>query len=341
MRSRLHDATLSSLATAVLLLAGFAHPPRNARQEVFEETRELEAKSRILPGVGAGVETLRRDSRGRYAVLAAPAQSISFYAADGKLLEEIPAGKAKHPLIASAADFDVDAQGSLYVADRGANAIKIFDAAGKLRQAIPLQAPASLAALSNGEIAAAGLGTKRLVEIFSAEGKLLREFGDLSSAAEHETLNRFLNLGHLATDNAGNVYYAFAYMPEPSVRRYDRNGAVAFDVSLKTLEFEPEALAMRREIAQQDDRGSDPSFKMIISAMGVDSRNQHVWLALGSELMELNQDGDRLATYRVFAPHGESLRPVSILPEPQRLLLADNQLGIYELSLPDQKPVEH
>jgi hypothetical protein len=340
MRARYYEGFPCLLAAAALLVAGLAHPARKAQDEQFEEARDLTAKSRLLPSVGTGVEMLRRDSRGRYGVLAAPAQSIRFYAADGKLLEEIPAGKAKHPLISDAVDFDVDAQGSLYVADRGANAIKVLDATGKLRQAIPFQAPASLAVLPKGEIAATGLRGNHLVEIFSADGKLLREFGELDALAEHEALNRFLNLGRLATDDAENVYYAFSYMPEPSVRKYDHNGSIAFDVSLKTLEFQPEGMAMRREIVSQDERGSPPSFKMIVNAFGVDPQSQHVWLALGSELLELDPEGNRIATYRAITPEGVSLRPVSVLLEPQRLVLADNQLGIYEFSRPVQKPLE-
>lgn len=239
MRHRHHEVFLCLLAAGALLLAVFAHAARGSQDEESEDAHELTAKSRLLPSVRAGVETVRRDARGRYAVLAAPAQSIRFYAPDGKLLEEIPAGKTKHPLISDAADFDVDTQGSLYVADHGANAIKIFDATGNLRRTIPFQAPSSLAVLSTDEFAVVGLQGNHLVEIVSADGKLLREFGELDGMAEHAALNRYLNLGRLATDDAGNVYYAFSYMPEPSVRKFSRAGSAVFDVSLRTSSSSP------------------------------------------------------------------------------------------------------
>jgi hypothetical protein len=341
MRLRHHDVSLFLLAAAViLLLAAFGHPARKAQEDQLEEARDLTAKSRLLPSVGAGVETVRRDSRGRYGVLATPGQSIRFYGIDGKLLEEIPASKSKHSLISDAVDFDVDAQGSLFVADRGANAIKVLDATGKLLQNIPFQTPDSVVALSKGEFAATGLRGNHLVEIFSADGKLLREVGELAALAEHEALSRYLNLGRLATDDAGNVYYIFSYMPEPSVRKYGRDGSMVFDVSLTTLEFQPGALAMRREIVNQDQRGSDPAFKMIINAIGVDRHSEHVWLALGSELLELDANGDRVATYRAITAEGASLRPVSILVEQERLVLTDNHLGIYEFGRPNQKVPE-
>jgi len=49
-----------------------------------------------------------------------------------KPLGDIPSSNHKHPALASATDFDTDPEGRLYVADRGAEAVKIFDAKGML-----------------------------------------------------------------------------------------------------------------------------------------------------------------------------------------------------------------
>ena len=62
--------------------------------------------------------------------------------AAGKLLKKVPAdqaGKGPNPPAPELAgitfgeDLDVDAQGTVYVADRGANAIKIWDTRGDAR----------------------------------------------------------------------------------------------------------------------------------------------------------------------------------------------------------------
>src|SRR6202030_1563869 len=67
-----------------------------------------------------GVEELRRDAAGRYLVLASPGKYISVYAADGRPLGDIPSSDSKHPALISATDFDTDAEGRLYAADRRA-----------------------------------------------------------------------------------------------------------------------------------------------------------------------------------------------------------------------------
>jgi hypothetical protein len=325
----------------LVLLAALGGATHGAHQEPFEEAHDLFAKTRILRDVGPGVEMVRRDAQGHYAVLAAPGQSVRFYSEDGKLLREVPAVNPKHPAIVFAADFDEDARGNLYVADRGGNAIRIFDPQGQLLRSISFQAPNSLVVISKDEFAVTGIRMNHLVEILSTEGKVLREFGDFSDLAEHASLNRFLNMGRLATDDSSHVFYAFTYFPEPMVRKYDRFGQGIFDVILRTLEFAPEGQATRREIFKQDQRDADPSFKPIIDAMGVDAKSQYVWISLGDELLELDQNGDRRATYRTLTPDGASLRPVSILVEPQQLVLASDPLGIYEFPRPDLKTTAH
>src|SRR6202030_1605572 len=133
-----------------------------------------------------GVEELRRDAAGRYLVLASPGKYISVYAADGRPLGDIPSSDSKHPALISATAFDTDAEGRLYAADRGANAVKIFDAKGNLRRAIPIAAPVSIAALPDGEFGLTDLDSRHLLGVYSLDGKLLRGMGDLSEMAEHE-----------------------------------------------------------------------------------------------------------------------------------------------------------
>ena len=68
-----------------------------------------------------------------------------------------------------------------------------------------------------------------------------------------------MNFGHLAADEMGNTYFAFDYLPEPTVRKFDRAGYLALEISLKTLEFQPAAQAARKAIARSEDRKSSRS----------------------------------------------------------------------------------
>jgi hypothetical protein len=300
---------------------------------------ELLARGRVFPEVGPGVRALKRDSAGRYYVLNAPGTAVLVYDVAGKRVGQIPAsgspGTSQPASLVFGNDIDVDSTGRLYVADRGANAVKVFNPDGILALTIPVPAPTSVAALAEGEFAVAITKSARLVTVFDARGRLVREFGEPTEIAERGELKRFLNIGRLAADPASNIYYAFAYLPEPTVRKYDRYGYAAYEIALTALEFQPAAMAARREIQRQE-RGGAPSFKPIITALGVEPTTQEIWIALGGVLLHFNRDGDRRGTYRTFTPEGARIEPTAILVEPQRLLLAADPLGIYEFPRPDK-----
>lgn len=328
-RAALSVAVLAGLAFLAPFLAGARSP-----QEQLDT--ELTARARAFPSIGPGVKALKRDAAGRYYVLAAPGTSVGIHDADGKPLGHIPTAPSKDSGIVFAEDMDVDGAGHVYVADRGANAVKIFDPDGHPVLAIPLVAPTTLVALSGGELAVASMRAQRLVNVFDAHGKLVRDFGDLSGLAEREQLNRFLHMGRLATDAASHIYYAFSYMPEPTIRKYDRYGYAAFEISLTSLEFEPAANATRREIWRQDQRSGEVSLKPMINAIGVDPQTQEIWVALGDRLLLFDRDGNRRSSFRTFTAEGARIEPTAILVEPTRLLLGSDSLGIFEFARPDK-----
>src|SRR5260370_24150040 len=96
---------------------------------VAQEESELTAKLRILPGIGPGLRTMKRGADGRYYVLASPAPGLMVFDGAGKQLlsvNEFPAStagasKSHPPLIAFGEDCDVDAEGKVYWAARGAS----------------------------------------------------------------------------------------------------------------------------------------------------------------------------------------------------------------------------
>lgn len=321
-------AAVAAMALAALGIVGVV------RAQVAE--REIQATARLFPDTGIGLRAIRRDGAGRYYVLTAPGASVRVYASDGKPLGFVPASPSKTSAIVFGQDLDVDSAGHVYVADRGANAVRIYDASGRLALSIPIPAPTSVAALPGGEIAVASARSTHLVEVYDQQGKVVREFGDPSALAERAELNRFLNIGRFVTDPAGDIYYAFSYLPEPTLRKYNRYGYAAFEISLTTIEYQPEAQAVRREIERQDQHSRAPSFKSVVNAVGVDPETQEIWVALGDELAHFDHDGNHLETFRTFTPDGSRLEPVSILVERNRLLLAADPLGIYEFARPDK-----
>ena len=306
---------------------------------------EILAQARIFSGVGPGVRALKRDSAGRYYVLAAPANVIAVFAADGKRAGHIPASDSQAAKIVFAEDIDIDSEGRLLVADRGANAVKIFKVDGSPESTISVSVPTSLAALPDGEFAVASLRADRLVTIYNAQGKTIRSFGDPHDMSSSKELNRYINHGRLSSDSPGYIYFAFTYLPEATIRKYDRFGFAAYEISLphadrestRTVLAPGTAAAPGVDISALARRNQASEIKPVISAFVVDPASQEVWAAMGDELSHFDKDGGLLATYRTATANGTRLEPSAILIESSRILLAVDPLGVYEFSRPDER----
>jgi hypothetical protein len=193
----------------------------------------VEPRARVFPSVGPGVTALKRDSAGRYYILAKPATLISIYNRAGDMLGRIPNAESHGTVIRYAVDIDLGPDGNLFVADRGANAIEIFGPDGSLVAKVPVVAPTSVVALSGGQFAVTSLASTHLVQIIDERGKVIRSFGDPQYITEDEAgNNRVIDWGRIAGDSAGGVYFAFTSLPQPTLRKYDRFGYVAYETSL-------------------------------------------------------------------------------------------------------------
>jgi hypothetical protein len=316
-----------------------------AASSVFaQEEGELLAKRRVFQPVGPGLRTVKRGADGRLYILASPSPGLLVFDAQGKQVLSInelsataPGAKPGHALITFGEDCDVGADGKLYVADRGTNQIQVFSAEGALLRSISVPAPVSIAALPENEVAVATLREPHLVMVFDKNGRDVREFGDPEPLTERAELNRYLNIGQLVTDTQAHLYYAFAYLPEPTVRQYDRLGYAGQDIQYTAIEVMPSARAARKEIERQERRGDQPSIRRVITGVGVDRASDEVWIALGNSLLHFDKDGNRRATYKTYTPEGARLEANTILVEAERLIIGNDPLGIYEFDRPDKK----
>jgi hypothetical protein len=206
-----------------------------------------------------------------------------------------------------------------------------------LLRSISVPAPVSIAAMPEGEVGVATLHEPHLVIVFDKNGRDVREFGDPERIAERAELNRFLNIGKLATDDQGHLYYAFEYFPEPTVRQYDRYGYSGLEIQYTAIEALTTARAVRREIDRQERRGDTPTFKRVLTAVGVDRASGEVWVALHNTLLHFDKDGNRRASYQLYTPEGARLEADTILAEKERLIIGSDPLGIYEFERPQKK----
>ncbi len=302
---------------------------------------DLTAKGRLFPSIGPGLRAVRRGADGRTYILASPSPGLVVMDAKGQQVLAIPTAQpgAKPVLggIVFGEDCDADAEGRIYIADRGGNSVAVFSPNGLLLRSISVPAPTSVAALGEGEVAVATLREPHLVIVFDKNGREVRDFGDPEQISDRADLNRFLNIGDLDTDTKGHLFYAFAYAPEPTVRQYDRQGYSAGpDIQYTALEAASEAQAVRREIIHQEKHQKSPYFKRVLNAVGVDRTTGEVWMAVGNTLMRFDKDGSRRASYQMYTPEGARLVIKTIVIEPGHLIVGSDPLGIYDFDRPDK-----
>ena len=310
---------------------------------------DLVAKRRLFAPVGPGLKQIREGADGKIYVLASPSPGLVVYSPEARRLltmreaSGMPAAalaEAKasgEVLVEFGENFDVDADGTIYIADREANSIQVYSKEGRHLRAMPVSAPMAVAAMPEGEVAVGTLQKESLVTVFDKNGRVVREFGDPETLTERRDMNRFLNLGELASDGMDHVYYGFRYFPEPTVRMFDRFGYAGEDVRYTALDAFPEAAAMRREIARQESRGDTPRFRPVMTAMGVDKQTGEVWIGIGNLLLRFDKEGNRRATFRLYTPQNARLEAVAIVVEKERLIIGGDPIGIYEFERLDKK----
>jgi hypothetical protein len=304
---------------------------------------DLTATKRLFPGIGPGLRAVRHATNGNYYLLASPV-GVAIFDPNGKQLSIIGAppaapvtNKAGRSAIGFGEDCDVDAQGNVYVADRGYNLVTEFSLDGKQLRSFPADFLLSLAVLPEGEVAVSTLQSSHHVTVYGPDGKIAREFGEVESLSSRSDLDHSLNLGRVSSDPQGHIYYGFTYMPEPLVREFDRFGNASQDFVFTGVDAYPEASATRKAIDRAETTAEPPTFRQILTAFGVDPVNGDVWMGMHNTLVHFDKDGIRRSEYQIWTPKGAPLDATIILVEDNRLLIGSDPLGVYEFRRPDRK----
>ncbi len=310
------------------LLALLLAPAAMARAQT---AAPLDPPQRVFPDTGPGIRALRGGPAGKYYVLTAPGSSVLVFDGAGKKLGQIPAQPTGAAAIVFGAALDVDHAGRVYVADRGGNVVLIYSPEGTLVARVAVAAPVGVAALPDDEFAVCGFNVNPLISVYDFRGTLLRNFGSLAELADDPALNLRLNLGSLAADAAGNLYFAFSYVPDPTVRKYDRFGYLLSEMVLPIPGIEDVSNEARAEIDRAA-QGAVVSPHPVISAFTVDAASQELWVAAGDQLVHFDATGRALESARARTPEGARLDPTFLFAEPDRVFVGADPLGIYELT---------
>jgi hypothetical protein len=319
-----------SIVLLVALAAGWSAFGAFGQDQTF--AHDLPARGRVLPEIGAGVSVIKKDAAGRYYILAAPAKSIGIYQADGKRVGLLPNANSHGATIAYAQDFDLDSSGRILVADRGANAIKIFAPDGSLENSFAFALPLSVIALPDGSCAVKSLlsgGT--YFRVFSREGKSLRSFGTPPPSPSN---------GPIYGDRLGHIYLAFTDTDVPTVRKYDAWGSAVYEFSLSSGDFRPPADRKQWTKITIEKGAAPASAKPAVQAFAADPESQDVWVAIFDQLVHFDPQGNRRASYRTSTAEGGRIEPGALLIEHTRILVADRELGIFDFPLPERLPAD-
>lgn len=322
-----------AVVSIAIALAAVCSPTAFAQDQAF--TRDIQARGRVFPEIGPGITAIKRDGAGRYYVLATPASAIQIFSADVKRLGQIPNANSGAAKIVYASDMDLDSEGHIFVADRGSNTVKIFDSSGSLIASVQVAAPISLAALSGLDFATTLLRARDLVSVFNARKAGGYGFGEMPSSAE-EDASALATHGRIYGDGKDRIYFAFTDLPDPTIRRYDRFGSSAYEISLPAAEFKPHPES--RQWATVTIGRSAPPPKPVITALATDPESDDIWAAIGNELLHFDKDGNRRAAYLMFTKENARIDASAILVEHDRILIGDDPIGIFDFALPDPRP---
>jgi hypothetical protein len=212
------------------------------------------SSGRSFPGV-SGVIAMREDEAGHYYILAAPGSSVLIFDASGNQIGQIPNSRSGSATIRYGIDLDLTPAGDVVVADRGANLIEQFGSDGTLVNKFTVFAPTSVVALPNGQFAVTTLRTDHPVQIVDDQGRVVRGFGDpaksdavlaSSDSNPNAKITTLADLGRVAGDAEGHLYFARISSTAPEIRKYDRFGYISYAVPLPPPANDPGSV--------QDDR---------------------------------------------------------------------------------------
>ncbi|HKF53438.1 MAG TPA: carboxypeptidase regulatory-like domain-containing protein [Candidatus Acidoferrales bacterium] len=382
----------------------------------------LTAFTRFLPDVGPGLRAIRRAPSGNYYVLIAPRAAVAVYSPDGKRIGQVPAAPSPTSSLVYGSDLQVDSAGRIYVADRGANAIRTYSPAGAPIAKVHVLAPISVEPLSGGEIAVASLSSQHLVDVYDpAHGDVDHSFGDVGDPEIQNCNDQTfdcttrpdprdlkdpdvtengmpsINRSWFYGDLVGDIFVDLAFRAAPTIRAYDGYGSRSFETAFTsnassqsgpwsvnpgvrvaggliattngaakssssdsssdntssadtTSPNAPTTQGGGRKGRGEGGMGGGPMAlglqlsrhagpteeRMMVDAMTVDSASGEVWAMIGGNLVHLDKQGNLLGQYCLPTIDNMPLKPVTMLIEPNRILIGTDPFGIFAYPRPDK-----
>ncbi len=309
---------------------------------------DWKATQPIFLEAGSRVSAVRRDAAGRYLVLQSRPATLFVFDGNLKWLGKYVPQRGQDTL-SFAEDFTVGDDGKIYVADRGAQAVKILSPSGELQQAIPFPQPISVAATAEGEIFVSSAQARVLVSRVDSAGKVIGEFGALQEFAGRADVQRTFNIGLVRRDRAGHIYYLFRHLPRPTIHKYSPLGHLVAEFELVGQSLprpqppppkelfparpgEPPPRVTKTERAIQ--RAAAMTARDVLTALAVNPQTEELWVGAGSSLLHVDREGRGLGEWQAVDPGGAPIKIDDLLIEPDRVIVVSAGRGVFLFPLP-------
>lgn len=291
------------------------------------------AKRRVFLGTGPTTRTLVKHHDKYYALLWADRSVIVYNSQMQFIGRSSSYGQGPADLMGPW-DIAIGPAGSLYVADRGSGQVKVFNERGEYVRSIDVRNPVSLAVLGTGEVCVVGFPRRSLVSVYDESGTFQREFGELETITSEPRLNAFLNSGKIVVDADDNIYFAFLWNPEPTIRKYTKDGELVLEFHPKGKRIREASDAAREAIKTRLAQGRIGG-KGVFSGLAVDPKSGDIWVSTADWIFRFKKDGKPKDTFRITDPSGNPINADAILIESDRVYITSRPSGIFEFDHPD------
>ena len=218
----------------------------------------------------------------------------------------------------SASDIAVGLKGQLWVLDQRNSRVRRLSSQCAVQGEFKVSLIARKIALNAvGELIVLNTTGKWLFDLFSAEGKLLRSFGERIDYGD-EVKTAELNDGKIAPDSTGGFFFSFNY--PPLVRHYNRNGRLLAD-------FKPESdvpIGPPEIIVGHGGMSVTSKYQVLVLDIAADKQDRLYLLISGQKFAPALQQGT--AKLRVLTESGRTLKNVTLDHSFHRLAAGNKSL---------------
>lgn len=187
--------------------------------------------------------------------------------------------------------------------------------------------------LSTGEICVVGYPHKGLISILDSSGHLVREIGETVQVVPEPKLNAFLNSGKLAVDDSDNIYFAFTWLPKPTVRKYDKTGRLVVEFHPYGQQLEQASQRARQGIERRLVEGGIGG-SAVIFGLGIDPKTKDIWVSSGGWIHRYDKSGNPKDTMHFVDQDGRPINVDEILMHDDQVYVVCRVTGVYEFDYP-------